>query len=268
MNQRTDSNMAEIVAALKTPEEPDALTWLHGALRAAASEVATEIGEWGGLPVPVFGFQLVMEPRFPGKRTGTRLEIHADPASGSKKLIVVRDCKEEESTIVNQWYSFRDHARIFIYRENGKSVLYHEDEGADARLQYLINTMQVGEFGVWDADAETRAMEKLRSLLPPEVFNCYLFTGSFREESPRSRVTYLFRRLRPTLAFRSNKEAEGMSLLAVLCLHPLGYYGKTWAGVMCPTDDVIAHLVLMRGNERGFWAKANHHPRCSASSGI
>ena len=40
----------------------------------------------------------------------------------------------------------------------------------------------------------------------------------------------------------------------------IGYYGNTWAGVMCPTDEVIAHLLMMRGSEEKFWANANQHP--------
>jgi hypothetical protein len=37
---------------------------------------------------------------------------------------------------------------------------------------------------------------------------------------------------------------------------------------MCPTDDVIAHLMLMRGDEALLWRKANQHPSWVPESGI
>jgi hypothetical protein len=82
--------------------------------------------------------------------------------------------------------------------------------------------------------------------------------GAFLETSPRSKVIYLFRRCRPTIAL-VNARDEKIRILAVLCLHPIGYYANSFAGVMVPTDDVIAHLMLMRADERRFWSKANHH---------
>jgi hypothetical protein len=40
------------------------------------------------------------------------------------------------------------------------------------------------------------------------------------------------------------------------------YYAGSWGGAMCPTDDVIAHLTLMRGDEPMFWRRSNqHHPK-------
>ena len=61
---------------------------------------------------------------------------------------------------------------------------------------------------------------------------------------------------------------EGSSVLCALCLHPIGYYDKTWAGVMCPTDEVIAHLLMMRGSEMKFWANANQHSVEHPAAGI
>ena len=66
------------------------------------------------------------------------------------------------------------------------------------------------------------------------------------------RMIYLFRKGRPTIALRQDEDVN--YALCALCLHPIGYYGDTWAGVMCPTDEVIAHLLMMRGSEEKFWA--------------
>lgn len=95
-----------------------------------------------------------------------------------------------------------------------------------------------------------------------------MMTGSFLETSQRSGVTYLFRRLRPTLAMRGSLDGSSVHILAALCLHPIGYYSDSFAGTMVPTDDVCAHLLMMRGDEHHFWRKANHHNIHAASSGL
>jgi hypothetical protein len=79
-------------------------------------------------------------------------------------------------------------------------------------------------------------------------------------------VTYLFRKGKPTIALHQSE--AGTHLLCALCLHPIGYYGDTWAGVMCPTDEVIAHLLMMRGSEEKFWANANQHPLDHPAAGV
>ena len=93
-----------------------------------------------------------------------------------------------------------------------------------------------------------------------------MLTGHFSETSKDSQVMYVFRRGRPTIALR--EVGEEFRILCALCLHPIGYYGDTWAGVMCPTDEVIAHLLMMRGSEAKFWANANQHPLNQPSAGV
>jgi hypothetical protein len=118
----------------------------------------------------------------------------------------------------------------------------------------------------WPLEAEQRAQKKLASLIPEDLFELYLLTGHFPEISKRSQVTYLFRKGRPTIAFRQFDDVT--ILLCALCLHPIGYYGDSWAGVMCPTDEVIAHLLMMRGSEEKFWANANQHPLDRPTAGL
>lgn len=59
-----------------------------------------------------------------------------------------------------------------------------------------------------------------------------------------------------------------MRILACLCLHPLGYYRGSWSGAMVPTDDVIAHLLMVRGDEHDFWRKANQHRPDAPEAGL
>lgn len=127
-----------------------------------------------------------------------------------------------------------------------------------------LNTM--GCASAWQLKCELRAQEKLKTLLKPHLFDMYLLTGAFLETSKRSKVTYMFRRLRPTLAMSG---ATGdMRILCGLCLHPIGFYSGTWAGCMVPTDEVIAHLLLMRGDEPDFWRQANQHPAWRSEAGL
>ena len=132
------------------------------------------------------------------------------------------------------------------------------------RLAFTIRTLDAA--AVWPVEAEQKAQKKLASLIPGDLFELYLLTGHFPEISKRSQVTYLFRKGRPTIALRQSE--EGSNVLCALCLHPIGYYGDTWAGVMCPTDEVIAHLLMMRGSEEKFWANANQHPLDRPAAGV
>lgn len=109
-------------------------------------------------------------------------------------------------------------------------------------------------------------MATLQSLVTPRVFRMYLMTGSFLESSTRSKVMYIFRRLKPTIAM-SGRTGQ-LRILASLCMHPIAYYEGSWAGAMCPTDDVLSHLMLMRGDEALYWKRANHHHASRPEAGI
>ena len=103
-------------------------------------------------------------------------------------------------------------------------------------------------------------------------FKHYMMTGMFVERSKRSGVTYLFRRLKPTVALAARpglpETGANMKILCCLCMHPIAYYAESWAGAMVPTDDVIAHLMLMRADERLFWARSNQHPPYRPEAGL
>lgn len=120
----------------------------------------------------------------------------------------------------------------------------------------------------WDLNAEAKALETLQGLVTPHAYRTYLLTGMFLETSPRSRVTYCFRRLRPTVAIGRGKQPDTTSILCCLCLHPIGFYADTWAGAMCPTDDLLSHLFLMRADEHFFWKKANQISPWRATAGL
>lgn len=210
--------------------------------------ISKERSEWAGLPM-LSGddnSELVLEPRFPYQFKRTSKE------------------SDGEYTVVNEWYSDRYRGMAGIARRSdGKLCSFVRPNNQASKV---LATLGVSH--VWLPEAEAKANEKLAQMIAPHMMNYYRMVGCILETSKRSGVTYMFRKLRPTLAIRPNKNGTDMRVLCALCLHPIGYYSGTWAGVMVPTDDVIAHLVMMRGSEEKFWAHANQHCPTRPESGL
>ncbi len=233
---------------------------------ASRSLAKTRFGErdWSGLPVPVPGLPLVLEARY--KHQGLSEFRWKECYDGDG----VRHAVEEEPPPkpsgyrrVNSWWNDRYQLTIIVVKDKVGRARF--TVGFENRLAFTLRTLDAAV--VWPVEAEQKAQKKLASLIPTDVFELYLLTGHFAETSKRSQVTYLFRRGRPTIALRQT-DAVVTALLCALCLHPIGYYGETWAGVMCPTDEVIAHLLMMRGCEEKYWANANQHPLDHPAAGL
>lgn len=179
--------------------------------------------------------------------------------------------------IVNSWISHKLNVEVLVYRRLPERRAFcvkvpRPPDGSMDRLRLWLMTM--GASDAWDLDAEAKAMEKLADTIGGRQMRQYLLTGSFLETSKRSGLTYFFRRLRPTVAmsprypwFRS-RQSDSMRVLAVLCMHPVGYYHDSWAGCMVPTDDILAHLTMMRGDEAMFWRQANQHEAWRPEAGL
>lgn len=199
--------------------------------------IADRSGEWCGLPMPLNDARLVVEPSHPASKLYATL--------GKQE-------PQDPATLVNVWYSHARRCDIYVWREPDGRL----DWGAVPAIHHADKEFSTMACSVaWSLESENKALELLRSLIPAHLWKMYYLTGMFPETSGRSGVSYLFRRLRPTVALRP--ASDGMKILAALCLHPIGYYADTWAGSMCPTDDVIAHLLLMRADEPFFWKRAN-----------
>lgn len=211
-------------------------------------DISQKKSEWAGLPIPIKGHTLKLEPRFP-------YQFHVREIDETQQGGPDYEC-------INQWYSQRYRCDVAIYRDESgqlRATFVLKNEGT-----ILLDTLFCSI--VWPISAEFKAQQKLASMITAHAFTTYVMTGSFLESSKRSGVTYIFRRLRPTIALRADD--KGSRILATLCMHPIGYYAGTWAGVMTPTDDVIAHLCMMRGDEHKFWANANQHPAHHPASGL
>ncbi len=146
-------------------------------------------------------------------------------------------------------------------REDGKVYkIFTPWNPAKVRLNMQFQTSHT-RYGSSIREAEERAMKTLRTMVSFFQWHCYFVDGTFVDDG-KSGVTYYFRKGRPTLAFR------GKNFLCALCLHPLAYYEGTWTGAMVPTDEVIAHYLMVKADEKLFWRKANQIPLEDVRSGI
>lgn len=225
--------------------------------------LAGERGEWAGYPLPVEHAELVIEPRHPLADSLDGATLRSDLA----RQIADASTNQRPYKIVNSWTDYGRGRQVFVLRENGRAkvaVLGHHSSTHRSRM--ALDTMAASQ--AWSVAAEFTALARLKTLVTPTAFRYYLLTGTFIESSKRSGVFYFFRKCRPTLAFKATADSDDTRLLCALCLHPIGYYQSTYAGSMVPTDDIIAHLLFMRADERKFWSKCNQHDCQAAEAGL
>lgn len=222
---------------------------LHG-LRSRLRQLAGNTAEWAGIPIPLEGERLIIEPTYP----------LAD-------LLSTRSAERDEDdgwTLRNEWYCSKWRCDILAMEKDGR--VSHGKVPAFHHIRHDLSTL--GCSSVWGIEQEGNAVQTLGRMLRHVQFKQYLLTGMFIESSRKSGVSYIFRKLKPTVAIAPGKGDEGMRILCCLCLHPIGYYAGSWAGAMCPTNDVIAHLSLMRGDEAMFWRRSNQIPPWRPEAGL
>lgn len=225
----------------------------HARFRNALREVAGEKNEWAGIPMPLDGEQLVVESRNPYAKGLEAIGAVTEPpdSAGGRKLR-------------NRWYSIARRADIVLYDDDSGKVNWGWLPAFHS-LEFQLRTLGCSD--AWGIEQESRAIAMFAGMVSHRQFKLYMLTGTFLEKSERSGVTYMFRRLRPTVAIVPDK-GGGTRILACLCMHPIAYYHGSWAGAMCPTDDVVAHLSLMRGDEAMFWKRCTQHPAWRPEAGL
>lgn len=169
----------------------------------------------------------------------------------------------------NSWNMLGDQTIVVIETEEGPMALprYH----AGTRLRKMMDAMDLRFNSQQTAEAEFRAMDSLKKRINNNQWESYVLNGIFPELSKRSDIHYFFRKGYPTLAtsFHSGvKDNSQGRVLAALCLHPMGYYDGSHVGVMCPTDEVICALLMMRGDEYGFWKNSGQWSAVDPRSGL
>lgn len=209
------------------------------------------MNDWAGIPMPLEGIRLVIEPKYP---MGDKLALIGNPAQ-----------PEPDVYVRNTFYCGRWRCNVCIYEEPGGKIK-HVLLPAFHHLGYDLSTL--GASDAWGIEQESRALHLLSTMLRHGQFKQYLLTGMFLEKSERSGLTYMFRKLKPTVAIDAREQSKDCRILCTLCMHPIAYYEGSWAGAMTPTDDVIAHLVLMRGDEHMFWRRCNQHAPDRPEAGL
>lgn len=225
-------------------------------LRAGLHDLAQDRGEWAGIPMPIEDAPLVIDPRYPmaDKLSQIGRPPPYEPVEG--------ELPPRAPRMINRWWSDAKKGEVAIWEVNGKRSwgIHYQAHGFDKALTAL----SVAD--AWGIEQEARAVNLLGTLLRHRQFKQYLLTGMFPERSERSGLTYIFRRLRPTVVL--NTKGTRTKIMAALCMHPIAYYENSWAGAMAPTDDVVAHLMLMRGDEHLYWRRANQHPAWRPEAGL
>lgn len=223
-------------------------------MRRQLDVLAKHVGEHCGLPMMIDGEKVVIEP---SHRAYEIFQEHNRKVESTQEGI--QGCR-----LINTWWSSKKRTDVVIWREPDGRL----DWGESPAFHHIGHDLRTMACSVaWSLDAEMKAQSKLSEMLPDHLFRGYVLTGMFIETSKHSGVTYVFRRLRPTVATKPDGKG-GMRILACLCMHPIGYYAESWAGSLCPTDDVISHLLLMRGDEKMFWRRANQIPPHRPEAGL
>lgn len=200
--------------------------------------------------MPLSGERLVIEPKYPRAKELMAMGPEVEP---------------QEFKVRNQWFSTVRRCIIGIVEMPDGKIdwgLIPAVHGLDKQLHTL------GCSDAWGLEQEAAAQATLKTLLTDRQWRHYTLTGSFLQSSKRSGLTYLFRRLRPTVVIRADHVRDTSSILCCLCMHPIAHYENSWAGAMCPTDDVIAHFSMMRADEAMYWKRCNQHPAYRPEGGL
>jgi hypothetical protein len=266
--------------------------WTMDDVRSFCDYLSDQKDDWQGVPVPLDDYDLrlceghPLQEVYGSPQPSVRVVVggppHDDISDNATVGEIVRSCNIDWAgeRLVNQWYDGAHNRDVLIFqRANGRAFAVKAPRAPDRSMDRLTMALRtIGASDAWSLEAEFRAIDKLTTHVTERQLRSYMLTGSFVEMSKRSGVFYMFRRLRPTVALTGTHKwwkpehlvdgEASLRVLTVLCLHPIGYYEKTWAGCMVPTDDVLAHLLMVRADEHLFWRKANHHDPASPEAGL
>lgn len=201
-------------------------------IRRRLTDIATEQGEWAGIPIPVAGMDVVV-------------------ANQRQSFAPIWPAHVRRDT-VNSWQVRKSYTMWLFRDEDGKTRGYPDNYWSQ-RFLAMFDTLYARRAVL--PESEMVAFAKLLDHLNDGQARDYVLSNMFVERGPRSDLLYVFRRGLPVLTFRS--EGEQLTPRAALCLHPLAYYARTHAGALAPSDEVLALLLMMRAGEPFLWRKAN-----------
>lgn len=165
-----------------------------------------------------------------------------------------------------QWKGSFGRAIILENQDNKKcSLVFSPHKPAHRRLEIMMATLGCRSRFAFK-EPELKAQQRLFKELSDSQQGQYITSDAFAEVG-KSGIIYVLRKSKPTVAIREQEDGSGGALCA-LCLHPVAYYTATWAGVLPPSDEVLAHLLMIRHSERFYWRKANQIPLEYDTSGV
>ena len=258
--------IAEILNRRSAEESPSRM-W------EALGDLYMEKGHFAGVPLGTFDPEARIITNDPAMQKLVReaREKEGLPAYTS----AFNEGDEDEEYVVHRvWHSARRYGGVYgdvvVFRNKTTGKYEHMFIPTDRNLHQRRLRMLFATVGArtWSlVKAEFTAMKRLLEVLSRVQQERYILAGAFIETG-KSGVKYLFQKNRPTIAFRVEKDDHHFLPLCALCLHPLGYYDQSWAGLMAPSDEVFAHLVMMRADEHTFWKKANQISIGEPNSGV
>jgi hypothetical protein len=120
----------------------------------------THLGQpdWSGLPVPVFGLKLVLEPRYKHKALSDfRWKECYDEEGVRHVLDEEHQPKASEFSVVNSWWNAEYRMTIAVVKDRqGRAQLRLSLED---RLSFTLRTLQAST--AWPVEAEQKAQKKL-----------------------------------------------------------------------------------------------------------
>ncbi len=237
------------------------------------NEIAERHGSTYGIPLPPHNDPLhpmVLADGVPlakqiGINQNLRTVERAQQRASTESELMLR---LRNAPVRNSWHVLGDQTVTIIDTTQGPYAWIDWDAGM--RLRKIVHTAELRSATHLTAEAELRALESLKGRVQKGQYESYVLNGVFPEHSKRSDLFYFFRKGLPTIviSYHGEKAKDGGRVLAALCLHPMGYYVGTHCGLMTPTDEVIAQLLLMRSDERRYWAKSGQWAATDSRSGI
>jgi hypothetical protein len=187
----------------------------------------------------------------------------------------------------NSWFRLADEEQFIVLSGDRQQLPAGEDPGdcsdhleprpmalcksmAGGRMRKFIDTILMRSGSQQTVEAEFAAMEKLKGMVHKGSWRSYILNGAFAEHSKKSDLHYIFRKGFPTvvLSYHGKRWENQGHIICCLCMHPLGYYQGTYCGLMCPTDEVIAHLLAMRTDEHDYWSQCGQWAAADPRSGL
>ena len=126
-------------------------------------------GDWSGMPVPVPGLDLVLEPRYKHKdisefrwsecydEDGNRMELKEEPPGQPSEYIRV-----------NSWWNSRYQLHIVVLKDKQGRARF--TVRFEERLAFVIRTLDAAS--AWPLEAEEKAQKRLATLIRRTCSSC------------------------------------------------------------------------------------------------